>query len=247
MGKQFFVGIGAQRAGTSWLAEYLLEHPQIGMSPIKELHYFDVIYRKDLCKFYEKRLENVLINVASQIKNDFSEQTVKKLSLISIRMEMKNNPRRYKDYFNLVAEKQHRIIGEITPSYSLLNEDGFEAIRNMYNHAKFVFILRDPVDRYWSQLKHNKLMSEPVTFNIEDDIIKCLSAPHFYLRSDYKRTLTELYKVAPTKDVCVVFFENLMSPEAHDNELKKITGFLGIDHIKSDLTNKYNASKSKDL
>ena len=38
--KEFSVGIGAQNAGTSWLAEYLDGHAQVGFSPIKELQYF---------------------------------------------------------------------------------------------------------------------------------------------------------------------------------------------------------------
>ena len=32
----FFVGIGAQKAATSWLADYLDGHPQVGFSPIKD-------------------------------------------------------------------------------------------------------------------------------------------------------------------------------------------------------------------
>jgi hypothetical protein len=34
-----FIGIGAQRAGTSWLYACLYEHPQICM-PLKEIHFF---------------------------------------------------------------------------------------------------------------------------------------------------------------------------------------------------------------
>ncbi|MCF2947756.1 sulfotransferase domain-containing protein [Paraglaciecola aquimarina] len=41
----FFVGIGAQRAGTSWLYSCLKEHPEIFM-PRKEMHFFDNNYTK---------------------------------------------------------------------------------------------------------------------------------------------------------------------------------------------------------
>ena len=33
--------IGTQKAGTSWLNNVLLEHPQIFMPPVNELHFFD--------------------------------------------------------------------------------------------------------------------------------------------------------------------------------------------------------------
>jgi hypothetical protein len=39
-----FIGIGAQRAGTSWLYNCLKEHPEIFM-PRKEVHYFDKLHK----------------------------------------------------------------------------------------------------------------------------------------------------------------------------------------------------------
>ena len=36
-----FLCIGAQKAGTSWLNNVLLEHPQVFMPPVNELHFFD--------------------------------------------------------------------------------------------------------------------------------------------------------------------------------------------------------------
>ena len=41
--KTFLLGIGAQKAGTSWLYEYLARRDEIFMSPIKEMHVFDII------------------------------------------------------------------------------------------------------------------------------------------------------------------------------------------------------------
>ena len=39
-----FLGIGAQRAGTTWLHSTLASHPEIWMPRIKEIHYFDRKY-----------------------------------------------------------------------------------------------------------------------------------------------------------------------------------------------------------
>ena len=41
-----FLIIGAQKAGTTSLHEYLNEHPDVALPPEKELHYFDVNYSK---------------------------------------------------------------------------------------------------------------------------------------------------------------------------------------------------------
>jgi len=38
--RTFFLGIGAQKSGTSWLSNYFKSHPEILMSPIKEMTFF---------------------------------------------------------------------------------------------------------------------------------------------------------------------------------------------------------------
>ncbi len=53
--KQFkvdFIGIGAEKAGTSWIAQCLKEHPQICFSKQKEIRFFDKNYHKGL-DFYK--------------------------------------------------------------------------------------------------------------------------------------------------------------------------------------------------
>ena len=39
-----FIGIGAQRCGTTWIYEILNEHPEINMSSEKEIHFFSSNY-----------------------------------------------------------------------------------------------------------------------------------------------------------------------------------------------------------
>lgn len=43
-----FLGIGAQRSGTTWLYECLREHPDVFVSPQKEISFFDTHYEKGL-------------------------------------------------------------------------------------------------------------------------------------------------------------------------------------------------------
>jgi hypothetical protein len=43
-----FIGIGAQRAGTTWAYNCLAEHPQVFMTKKKELHFFYVNYSRGL-------------------------------------------------------------------------------------------------------------------------------------------------------------------------------------------------------
>ena len=48
-----FIGIGAPKAGTTWLSKCLEEHPQIFIPKAKELMFFDYLYDKDKISEYE--------------------------------------------------------------------------------------------------------------------------------------------------------------------------------------------------
>ena len=47
------IGIGAQRSGTTWIYEMLKAHPEIDMSPEKEINFFNYHYHNGI-KWYEK-------------------------------------------------------------------------------------------------------------------------------------------------------------------------------------------------
>lgn len=51
-----FLGLGAQRAGTTWLHDCLAEHPQVFMSRKKELYFFHRNYDRGL-QWYERQFD----------------------------------------------------------------------------------------------------------------------------------------------------------------------------------------------
>ncbi len=50
--KPSFVIVGAQKAGTTSLYRYLIQHPNIKSSLLKEIHYFDLNYNKSLSWYH---------------------------------------------------------------------------------------------------------------------------------------------------------------------------------------------------
>jgi len=50
-----FIGIGAQRAGTTWVHNCLSEHPQVWVPQAKELHFFHAHYDRGV-QWYEEQL-----------------------------------------------------------------------------------------------------------------------------------------------------------------------------------------------
>ena len=115
-GDSFFVGIGAQKAATSWLADYLDGHPQVGFSPIKELHYFDAVYCPRFCGNYHRDMRKRLAKLASDIPSKPSEKWYRKLNTYGLRVRMMEKPEVYREYFERLRRPEHRTVGEITPA-----------------------------------------------------------------------------------------------------------------------------------
>ncbi|CAN0605590.1 unnamed protein product, partial [Ectocarpus sp. 12 AP-2014] len=49
-----FLCIGAQRAGTTWLHNRLLEHPDLYLPPEKELQFFNAFFDRGLDWYWAK-------------------------------------------------------------------------------------------------------------------------------------------------------------------------------------------------
>jgi hypothetical protein len=150
----------------------------------------------------------------------------------------------YKEYFKTILRPEHLVFGEITPSYSLLDADGFRAILDLFPDAKFIFILRNPCDRYWSHLNLHDGRFEG--FSAMEQAFACLDNPQYFLRTDYRRTLTAISQVVPSDNVLVLFFEYLFDPQTLAKELTRITSFLNIDYKAPD-SRPLNESKKNPL
>lgn len=242
--ENYFVGIGAPRSGTTWLANYFLNHPQVCFSPIKELHYFDAVYRSDLCGYFNK--DFISRQKALLSTNNSDANTEQYLRCITRRIEMIRDENVYKQYLEELV-KDEVTFGEITPAYILLERNGYRAINKMYPRAKYIIILRNPVDRYWSNLKYFERLNDKYELRTSETFAENLSNPKLYLRSDYKRALTELFSVVPRENVIVLFYENLFDSASGFECIKRITDFLAIDYLQANFLEVINPTCQKNM
>ena len=119
-----FLIIGTQKAGTTSLASYLKEHPQIFMSPIKEPGFFDFEGQKP--NFFGPGDQELYDHVPTEI------ESYSKL---------------FQGVYNEIA------IGEATTWY-LYSPRAPERIKHYIPNAKLIIILRNPVDRAYSAFLH---------------------------------------------------------------------------------------------
>jgi len=239
----YFVGIGAQKAGTTTLARLLDAHKEIAFSPIKELHYFDEKHI-DTFSIFENIFENrfkTLLNRFAQ-ESPLGDAQIARIKTLNDRVCLSKGRFDYPTFFKRQFDlSQYKCWGEITPAYALLPVKGFKEIYNFYPNAKIIFILRDPIDRIKSHIRFEKKRKYR-TF-LEKPLTKIALDPEFGDRSRYDLTLNRLLEVFPKKNIHVCFFDDLVSHQ--QDFFDGICDFLNVSRMtlsKGLLHNKSKAS-----
>lgn len=233
----FVLGIGAQKAGTTWLFDYFRKHDAVYVSSLKEMHYFDEVYRPDLCSGQSKRFAAVLLKSSADDSNGdhlFPDRPA--IPDLLDRLEMKKGgDLAYVDYFQNRVPNAIKFFCEITPAYSLLPEEGFRAIKYLFPKTKLIFIMRDPIERYYSALKMDERAG---VVDAKRDFEDRLQSPGYYERGRYDLTIGKVLKVFDRENVFFGFYETLFT----EKEMMRLTDFLGIDYLAPDFSKRLNSS-----
>ena len=159
-----FLGIGAQKAGTSWLHTNLRHHPQIFMPKTKELHYFDWHLHKSLTT-YSRQFAG--------------------------------------------GEALRR--GEITPYSSAMPKWCIRYIHKLMPEAKLILLLRNPIDRAWSQAVMNlvRRRGRNLADVADEKFVDYFRHSRSLTRGDYLGMIDRWLSVYPKERLFVGFFEDI--------------------------------------
>lgn len=140
----FLLGVGAQKAGTSWLHQQLHSRPDADFGVLKEYHVHDARTVPELARF--RRLNVAIGRPGSWIQ-----------PRSWLRQWFIRKPQRYVDYFTWLLQRPRlrsgpvRLTGDITPSYALLSAATLGEIRDAFTQrgipVRPVFLMRDPIER----------------------------------------------------------------------------------------------------
>lgn len=204
-----FLGVGAQKSGTTTLYCILKQHPDIFMAKCKEIHFFDN--------------DNNYSKGVSWYKNT---------------------------HFNNTGEA--KAIGEITPAYMFLDHIPQNILKDLGGNIKFIFMLRNPVDRSYSNYKMelgrgNEAESFSRAIELENErIVKSQGMKKTYgyiQRGFYARQIRNYLKYFPKENMIFIIFEEFIKDPSRLS--KKIFDFLGVrSDIEIDYNIKANASNS---
>ena len=176
-----FLGIGAQKSGTTWLHANLSRHPSIFLPETKELHYFDWNFHRPLS-----------------------------------------------EYLAHFKQAGARIRGEITPGYSVLDDDRVDFIRGVAPDLKVILLLRDPIERAWSQAVMNivEIEGRPAGEIPDAAFLEHLADDRVRLRNDYLGIIDRWGGAFGPENIHVGFFEDVS--ERPIELLSGILEFLGV-------------------
>ena len=249
-GATMLFGIGAQKAGTTWLYDYLSSSPEVHFCRNKELHYFDVRaghgkLSLDIRTKILRDLAETLQNQGPRLRPQTLDRAQEMLDLLRIYTGSESGPERHAPYLAYLLEgwNEQKVVADITPAYAILTRRDFSDMASI-GQAKFVFIMRDPVSRMWSQIR---MAVSTAQKNASPEALAegCAERARMLIdtgrlknieRADYRRTLTELEAAVGETRRLYVFYEDLFSGKAPG----QICDFLGIDRMPHDGTRRVN-------
>ena len=225
--ENYFVCIGAQKAGTSWLMRALETHPDIFVTPVKEIHYFD-------------HLAGISHHLDGKRKRARRRKYyTRMLTQWSKAARFRAQGPWYRDYMKPALDDgwyaslfDHRgaarMAGEATPEYAILGEDGYRHIARLAPDARVIYIMRNPVARSWSQVKHYARRHRLDVASLSTDrLIEIVDSEPFEAHGDYLAVLDKLSTVFQPAQVHFGFYENIHADRMA--ALNEICGFLGVD------------------
>ncbi|OBX36641.1 sulfotransferase domain protein [Halomonas elongata] len=220
---KFFIGMGFQKCATTWLSMRFKRSSNIWVPPINELHFWDSY-------FYGKQLP-----VQKQLANRWFENGLNSKS-IDQKIKSAENVEYWRKYISIESlnadayntlfseGSQHMVKGEITPSYISLSEDQVKTIDELMNNKPHYFvIMREPMARLWSQIRHEKRL-RPRNVETEQDIENFIESQFVKDQYRYDLYIEKMRSVIPDDRLGFFFFEDMVEDE--ESFLKNVCSFL---------------------
>lgn len=229
MDKTFVLGTGAVKGGTTWLHEYLLSFDAYHKGVMKEIRVWETATQPEFGEFEVK-----LFDVKD--RGDL------------FRWTFRTFPAAYFRFYNRIYRRHRvRLTGDLTPTYTGLSADTFRRIRDGFARrgvkVKAVFLMRDPVERCWSQQRMVERMGRPERYiridgDTESNLLAYHTTAHCHLLTDYHRTLANLEAAFAPEDIHFGFYETMFEAD----EIARLSRFLGLAPKPELVENRFNTS-----
>ena len=228
-GKVFLLGVGAQKAGTSWLHDQLQRRKDTNFGFCKEYHILDALTLPQFAHFQPRLIA------------PWKWRTWRRKRFLQ-------DSNRYFDYFiHLLNKPAIKLTGDITPSYSCLSAETLAWARDQLSkrgvNTRVVFLLRDPVERILSQQRMKLRKRGELRPELERDHLLNASRKlkqQSSQRSDYLHTLKALQTAFSPDEVFIDLYERLFTEPV----FRQLCQHLMIDYLEPNWSQRVNESRS---
>jgi hypothetical protein len=200
----FLLGVGAQKAGTSWLHQQLNQRNDAHFGFLKEYHIHDALHVDAFANYGRGR------------RWTFGPRSLRRRWLMG-------DTARYYNYFQTILQRPGiALTGDITPSYAALPASALRSIREEFDQRGIrvcpVFLMRDPIERLISKQRMKCRKSGQRDAATEVAALRKLASQSprsAELRGNYAQTLTQLDEAFGLGHCFIAFYETLFTPETY--------------------------------
>jgi len=221
-----FLGIGAQKAGTSWLHRNLAGHPKIWLPPVKEVHYFDEVHieahRRWVPAHRQSKGQALLRDTLDRMP--IEDRRPNRIALLETFVEDPVSDDWYGRLFGFAGPEQ--ICGEFTPEYSILPEEGIRHVLKLSPDVKLILSLRDPIERCWSQIRMDNHRQNGIS---QAELEEASQSVKVLGRSDYPAIISSWRKFVPPERLHIVFIDDIARKPLE--VLNGVCDFLGAEFL----------------
>jgi hypothetical protein len=217
----FILGVGAQKAGTTWLHKYLKLSPHFNPGLMKEYHIWDALFIDSCSKYLikdnaEPRVDNVVFPLEIASRED----------ILTLRGHIQSDSIPYEQYFAQLMYGEFNSTGDITPAYAGLHAHTYAQIKTRLESAGFkvkvVFLMRDPVERCMSAIRMR--IRKRQSGEVAELLRVAYRSERISLRTNYHRTIVEIEKAFDPRDIYYSIYEELFSAV----NIEKLSQFCGV-------------------
>lgn len=224
-----FLVIGSQKAGTTWLDRNLRNHPNIWLPPEKELHFFDFPPLIPFFFLLFAPMRPIRHWAKNRMVRDFAKVREGQQALgwyVSYYFSIRTQHW----YLSLFKPAKGQVAGEITPRYAILGEAKIAKVHALVPDAKIIYLLRNPIDRIWSDLAmfhRPKFGSQGLHTADPEAIEKFIGNATHQASSRFLKNLHRWEKYYPPEQIFIGFQEQIR--DTPEQLLKDVCLFLGVD------------------
>ena len=229
--KNLLLSVGAMKAGTSWLYHMLEDHPDINITPVKEVHYFWDIHGDSRFLTYSQRVEAVSNHVGRLLPIVGSDRVGPTLDWMK---RFLAEPVDDAWFAGLFTERSSKLYcAEFSNMSSHLSDEGWAHVRSIAGSVRVLYTVRSPVSRMWSHARyHAYLTGELEQFPIWDTarFQEFLIGSGCVENGRYSKVIDNLRRNFTEAEVLISDFSDIRDRPVH--LLRDIEDFLNVSHVR---------------